>query len=91
MIYALNLIEEIDKKQASRNASTSAVVGGIFGLVSTVGVIATFTMVSTNQYINFYVGGFFMVIGVMLLYRVYKRRGLIDTDLGQDDMKIDLG
>ena len=91
MIYALNLIEQIDKKQVSRNASTSAVVGGIFGVISTVGVIATFTMVSTNQYINFYVGGFFMVIGVMLLYRVYKRRGLIDSDIGRDSKGSDLG
>ena len=30
---------------------------------------------------NFYVGGFFIVIGTMLLYRVHKRRGMISTDL----------
>ena len=57
-------------------------MGGIFGLMSTVGTIAVFTLVSTNQYINFYAGGFFMVVGAMVLYRIYKRRGLINTDFG---------
>ena len=34
---------------------------------------------------NFYMGGFFMVIGVMLLYRISKRRGMISSDLAKKD------
>lgn len=31
---------------------------------------------------NFYIGGLFMVLGALLLHRVYKRRGIVSTDLG---------
>ena len=33
---------------------------------------------------NFYMGGFFMVIGALLLYKVHKRRGMISMDLGPE-------
>ena len=33
---------------------------------------------------NFYMGGFFMVLGALLLYKVHKRRGLIAMDLGNE-------
>lgn len=59
------------------NALVSAVVGGMFGLANTIIVIFVFTMISTNYFMNFYIGGFMMILGVMLLYRVYKRRGVI--------------
>ena len=75
------IFDQIDRKRATRNAGTSAIVGGIFGTINTVGIVAIFTLVSTNQYMNFYLGGFFMVIGVLVLVRVHKRRGLISTDI----------
>jgi len=61
----------------------SSIFGGMLGLALTISVISVFTLVSTNQFMNFYMGGFFMVIGVMLLYRISKRRGMISTDLGK--------
>ena len=49
----------------------------MFGLANTIIVISIFTLVSINYFMNFYIGGFMMILGVMLLYRVYKRRGVI--------------
>lgn len=49
------------------------------GLANTIIIIAIFTLVSINQFMNFYVGGFFIAIGSLLLYRVYKRRGMVSA------------
>jgi hypothetical protein len=53
----------------------------MMGLANTIFIIAIFTLISVNEFMNFYVGSFFIVIGTMLLYRVHKRRGMISTDL----------
>ena len=75
------LLSKLDKVVVSQNALGGALFGGMIGLSSTIFIIAVFTLISVNEFMNFYVGGFFIVIGTMLLYRVHKRRGMISTDL----------
>ena len=72
-------LEEINKYVVAINALISAIVGGMFGLANTIIVITIFTLVSTNYFMNFYIGGFMMILGVMLLYRVCKRRAVTST------------
>jgi len=76
-----NLLGKLDKVIVSQNALGGALFGGMMGLASTIFIIAIFTLISVNEFMNFYVGSFFIVIGTMLLYRVHKRRGMISTDL----------
>lgn len=80
MEQAIGMLGQIDRKQASRNVVVGALLGGVFGIITTVGIIAIFTLVSTNQFANFYLGCSFMVIGVVVLVRVHKRRGMISAD-----------
>ena len=72
-------IEQINKYVIALNSLISAIVGGMFGLANTIIVITIFTAVSTNYFMNFYIGGFMMILGVMLLVRVCKRRGMTTT------------
>jgi len=76
-----NLLGKLDKVIVSQNALGGALFGGMMGLANTIFIIAIFTLISVNEFMNFYVGSFFIVIGTMLLYRVHKRRGMISTDL----------
>lgn len=71
--------DKINRQVVALNGLVSAIVGGMFGLANTIIVITLFTLVSTNYFMNFYIGGFMMILGVMLLYRVYKRRGVISN------------
>ena len=70
-----------DKRVFFQNTSAGAIFGGMLGLANTILIITVFTVVSVNRFMNFYIGGFFMVLGVLLLYRVHKRRGMISNDL----------
>ena len=72
----------MDREVLVRNAMTSGVFGGMLGVANTIVIISVFTMVSTNQFMNFYMGGFFMIIGVMVLFRVWKRQNMTSIDLG---------
>ena len=71
--------EGISKYVVAINALISPIVGGMFGLANTIIVITIFTAVSTNYFMNFYIGGFMIILGVMLLYRVCKRRAVTST------------
>jgi len=77
-------LNKLDKVILSQNAVGGALFGGMMGLANTIFIIAIFTLVSVNEFMNFYVGGFFMAIGALLLYRVWKRRGMISNDLPEN-------
>ena len=74
-------LKAISRQVMAINALTSAVFGGMFGLGNTITVIFIFTLVSTNYFMNFYIGGFLMILGAVLLYKVWKRQGMITTVL----------
>ena len=73
----------MDRFVLVKNVLACATFGGIYGATNTLILIATFTTVSTNRFMNFYIGGLFMVFGALLLHRVCKRRGMVSADVGR--------
>ena len=76
------MLSGIDTFTLSLNATIGAVCGGVLGMSTTAIIMTIFSVVSTSRIANFYFGGLFMVFGIVLLYRICRRRGMVSTDLG---------
>ena len=83
-------IWERAKNVANESTSTfvvNAVVAGFLGAmlteILTVILLLVFTLVSTVQALNYYLGASFTLVGVLMLYRVCKRRRIVSSDLPQ--------
>lgn len=66
----LNVIQRMDKNKLASNALFGGIYGGIFGVANTGIIFAVFTLISTNQFMNFYFGGLFLFLGTYLLHRI---------------------
>jgi len=73
----------------SHNALIGAVFGGMLGISCTFILMSCFTAVSTNQFVNYYIGGLFMAFGAILLYRVHRRRAMVSMDVSGAEKKND--
>ena len=69
------MLRRIDTFTLAVNTTIGAVAGGILGLSTTAIVMIIFSVVSVSRPANFYFGGLFMLFGVLLLYRICRRRG----------------
>jgi hypothetical protein len=54
--------------------------GGIFGVIMTLFIMATLTMLSSSGVFNLYYGGMLVSLGVILVSGIYRRRKKIELD-----------
>jgi len=54
--------------------------GGIFGVIMTLFIMTTLTMLSSSGILNLYYGGMLGFLGAFLILRVYRKNKLVELD-----------
>jgi hypothetical protein len=59
---------------------TGTFFGGIFGVLMTLFIMTTLTMLSSSGIFNLYYGGLLGFLGAFLILRVYRKNKLVELD-----------
>lgn len=66
-----------------------ALFGGLFGVIMTLFIMTTLTMLSSSGIFNLYYGGLLGFLGAFLILRAYRRNKLVELDTDRTQKKPD--
>ena len=62
-----------------------SVIGTCIGLGLSVITMVILTMISTDKFFNAYIGICFLVLGIMMLAKLYRKNKIVNIDVGASE------